>query len=274
MKFVAPALKHSIAIVVVVVVFLVPFAFIVLTAAKDAQQASLFNFSWPTKWVFWENLVTVVQARDYQLLLAFWNSLVLTVVSVAIVVVVASMAAFVLQRRPSKLNGVVNALILLGLIIPPAIVPTIWALQGLGIYRTLFGLILVEVAFQFSFCVLLFRAFIHTVPGELDEAAVLDGAGPLRLFFKIVFPVLRPVIVTVIVITSVGVFNDFTNPLYFLPGDENATIQLTLYNFQSQFNTSWNLLAMDILLITIPPLILFLVFNKQIVSGMAAGAVK
>ena len=98
------------------------------------------------------------------------------------------------------------------------------------------GLILIEVAFGLSFCVLLFRAFIATIPRELDEAALIDGAGPLRLFFRVIFPLLRSVIVTVIVVQSVVVFNDFQNPLYFLPGDENATVQLTLYNFQSQFN--------------------------------------
>ena len=80
--------------------------------------------------------------------------------------------------------------------------------------------------------------------------------------------------ITVIVVQSVAIFNDFTNPLYYLPGADNATVQLTLYNFQSQFNSSFNLLFMDILLITIPPLIVFLIFNRQIVEGMTAGAVK
>ena len=124
-------------------------------------------------------------------------------------------------------------------------VPTIWVLQGLGLFKTLPGLILVEVAFGLSFSVLLFRAFMATIPRELDEAAIIDGAGPLRLFFRVIFPLLRPVVVTVIVVQSVVVFNDFVNPLYFLPGDDNATVQLTLFNFQSQFNTQWNLLFTD-----------------------------
>lgn len=274
MKTALPIVKHTIALGVVLIVFIVPFAFILLTAAKDSQQASLFNFSWPTEWHLFDNIVEVVQARDYQLVLAFFNSLVLTVFSVTIVIVVAAMTAFVLQRRRSRANDFVNLIVLLGLIIPPAIVPTIWVLQGLGIYRTLFSLILIEVAFNFSVCVVLFRSFVATVPRELDEAATLDGAGPLKLFFRVVFPILRPVAVTAIVVTTVAVFNDFTNPLYFLPGDANATIQLTLFNFQSQFSTQWNLLATDILLITIPPLVMFLIFNRQIVAGMAAGAVK
>ena len=179
-----------------------------------------------------------------------------------------------LQRRPSRWTGIVNFLVLAGLIIPPAVVPTIWVLQGLHLFKTLHGLILIEVAYGLSFSVLLFRAFIATIPRELDEAAIIDGAGPMRLFFQIILPLLRPVIVTVIVVQSVAIFNDFTNPLYYLPGNDNVTVQLTLYNFLSQFNTSYNLLFMNILLITIPPLIVFLFFNRQIVAGLTAGAVK
>ena len=139
---------------------------------------------------------------------------------------------------------------------------------------TLHGLILFEVAYGVSFSVLLFRAFIATVPRELDEAAIIDGAGPFKLFFGIVLPLLRPVVVTLIVTQSVAIFNDFTNPLYYLPGNKNVTLQLTLFNFQSQFNTSYNLLFMNILLITIPPLIVYIFFNRQIVAGLTSGAVK
>jgi raffinose/stachyose/melibiose transport system permease protein len=122
--------------------------------------------------------------------------------------------------------------------------------------------------------VLLFRAFVATIPRELDEAAIMDGAGPMRLFFRVILPLLRPVVVTSVLVQSVTIFNDFTNPLYYLPGKDNVTVQLTLYNFQSQFNTSYNLLFMNILLITIPPLVVFLFFNRQIVEGMMAGALK
>ncbi len=136
------------------------------------------------------------------------------------------------------------------------------------------GLILIEIAYSLSFSVPLFRAFIATIPRELDEAAILEGAGPFTLFFRIVLPLLKPVAVTVIVLQSVAIFNDFTNPRYYLPGAKNATVQLTPFNFQSMFNTSYNLLFMNILLITIRPLIMFLFFNRQIVEGMTAGAVK
>jgi raffinose/stachyose/melibiose transport system permease protein len=262
------------AILVSVFVFLVPFAFIVLTAVKDRQEAALLQFSWPDRFMLVENIQQVVAARDYMLLTAFVNSTILTVVSVSLMVILAAMVGFVLQRRRGRWTKLVNLLVLSGLIIPPAVVPTIWVLQGLSLFDTLPGLILVEVAFGLSFSILLFQAFFATVPRELDEAAVIDGASPLRLFFQVVFPLLRPVTVTVIVVQSVHVFNDFVHPLYFTPGEENATVQLTLFNFQSQFASQMNLLFTDILLITIPPLIMFLFFNRQIVAGMTAGAVK
>lgn len=264
----------AVAIVLSFVVFVIPFVFIVLTAVKDRTQAADLSFSWPHQFRFMQNFVQVVEARDYMLVIAFINSTILTVTSVAGMVVLAAMAGFVLQRRKSRWNGFINFLVLAGLIIPPAVVPTIWVLQKFGLFKTMPGLILIEIAYGLSFCILLFRAFVATIPRELDEAAIIDGAGPLKLFFRVVFPLLRSVIVTVVVVQSVNVFNDFVNPLYFLPGDKNATVQLTLYNFSGQYSTQYNLLFMDILLITIPPLIMFLFFNRQIVAGMTSGAIK
>ena len=264
----------GLSILVSIVVFLVPFTFIVLTALKDRKEASLRQFSLPTTWHFWDNLVQVFQTRDFMIVTAFVNSTILTVASVTLLVVFGAMCGFIMQRRPSIWTRIAGFLVLAGLIIPPAVVPTIWVMQGLGLFKTLHGLILIEVAYGLSFTILLFRAFIATIPRELDEAATIDGAGPIRLFFQVVLPLLRPVAVTVIVVQSVAIFNDFTNPLYYLPGNQNVTVQLTLYNFQSQFSTSYNLLFMNILLITIPPLLVYLFFNRQIVAGMTAGAVK
>ena len=264
----------GVAIAVFSVVFLLPFAFILLTALKSQQDSALLSFSWPTSFHFLQNLQDVLAARDYILIVAFINSTILTVASVTVVVVLSAMCAFVLQRRKSRWNTLINLVFLSGLVIPPAVVPTIWVLQKLGLFKTMPGLILVEIAYALAFCVLLFQAFIASIPRELDEAAIIDGAGPVSLFFKVVFPLLKPIIVTIVVVQSVFVWNDFANPLYFLPGDENATVQLTLFNFQSQYNSSFNLLFMDILLVTIPPLVLFMFFQRQIVSGMTAGAVK
>ncbi|HVH94584.1 MAG TPA: carbohydrate ABC transporter permease, partial [Nocardioidaceae bacterium] len=244
------------------------------TASKTVSESSLLDFSWPQHFVLFENLKEALSANDYLMIIAFINSLILTVVSVAAMVLLGAMVAYVWQRRASRLNGAIGILVLAGLIVPPAVVPTIWVLQKVGLFKTMPGLILVEIAFGLPFCILLFRAFIASVPRDLDEAATVDGAGPVQIFFRIIFPVLRSVMMTVIILQTVFVYNDFQNPLYFLPGTENATIQVTLLSFQSQFTTQYNLLFANILLVTIPPLIMFLFFNRKIVEGMAAGSVK
>ena len=163
---------------------------------------------------------------------------------------------------------------MLGLMIPPAVIPTIWVMQGLHVYRTMFGMILVEIALQIPFDIMLYQGFVGTIPIELEEAARIDGCKKGRLFFQIVFPLLKPVTSTIVILNAVTIFNDFTNPLYFLPGTENATVQQTLYNFTGQFASSYNLLFADVILITLPMLLLFVVFNKKIVDGMAAGSIK
>jgi raffinose/stachyose/melibiose transport system permease protein len=260
------------ALLATLAVFVAPFAFILLTASMDRVQASQLQLALPKNPQVWQNLVEVFRTRDYQLVTAFLNSAILTVVSVSAMTLLSAMVAFLIQRRPDGFSRVANFLVMAGLIIPPAIVPTIWVLQRIGLFKSMPGMILIEVAYGLAFCTMIFRAFISTIPRELDEAAIVDGAGPIRLFFTIVFPLLKPTIVTAVVTQSVAVFNDFVNPLYYLPS--NPTVQLTLYNFQSQYTSQYNLLFMDILLITIPPLIVFVLFSRQMVAGMMSGAVK
>jgi raffinose/stachyose/melibiose transport system permease protein len=262
------------AIVLTAIFFLVPFAFILVIASKDKVESALLEFSWPENFVLFQNIQEALAARDYLMVIAFINSVILTVASVAALVIFSAMVAYVWQRRASRLNGAIGMLVLAGLIVPPAIVPTIWVLQKVGLFKTMPGLILIEIAFGLPFCILLFRAFIASVPRELDEAAVVDGAGPVQIFFRVILPVLKSVIMTVIILQTVFIYNDFQHPLYFLPGTQNATIQITLLNFQSQFTTQYNLLFATVLLVTIPPLIMFIFFNRKIVEGMAAGSVK
>lgn len=263
-----------IALAIAIVIFVVPFAFIFITASKSAEEAYSLQFSLPTDWQIFQNIVAVIETNDFMLLRAFGNSLLLTVFSVAGIVFFCSMVAYVIDRRPGKFSKVTNFFILAGLMIPPAIVPTIFVLQFLQLYGTFPGLILIEIAYNTSFTVLIYKSFISSIPRELDEAAILDGAGPIRLYFSVIFPLLKSVTITAIILNSVFVFNDFTNPLYYMNGAGSETVQLTLYNFTSQFQTNYNLLFMDILLITVPMVIMFAIFNKRIVAGMTAGAVK
>jgi raffinose/stachyose/melibiose transport system permease protein len=262
------------AIILSAIFFLVPFIFTFVIASMDRTQANELQLTWPQPFVLLDNIQEALAARDYLMVIAFINSIILTVASVAALVILSAMVAYIWQRRASRWSPVVNILVLAGLIVPPAVVPTIWVLQGLGLFRTMPGLIFIEIAYGLPFCILLFRAFIASVPRELDEAAVVDGAGSVQIFFRVIFPVLRSVIMTVIILQSVIIYNDFQNPLYFLPGTQNATVQLTLLNFQSQFTTQYNLLFATILLVAIPPLIMFIFFNRKIVAGMAAGSVK
>jgi raffinose/stachyose/melibiose transport system permease protein len=273
-KFLTGIWVDVLALIVFAIVFVVPFIFIFLTAAKTRGEAALFQFSWPSQFQLLDNLRQVLSFGDYRMFRALWNSTLLTVGSVTLIVLLSALVAFVLQRRQDRMASLVSSVMLAGLIIPPAVVPTIFLLQWLGIYKTLFGLIMVEVAYTMPFAILIFRAFMASIPSEIDEAAIMDGASPLQVFFSIILPLLKPAIITVIVTSAVGIYNDFTGPLYFLPGSENVTAQLTLFSFISQFSSQWNLLFADVLVITVLPLIMFLFFQRQIVSGMTAGAIK
>jgi len=273
-KFIAKTWIDGIALVVFGIIFVVPFIFIFLTAAKTGQEASLFQFSWPSKFQLLENIRDVIAFGDHRMLRALWNSTLLTVGSVTLIVLFSALVAYVMQRRGDRVASVVSSVMLAGLIIPPAVVPTIFLLQWTHLYKTLLGLILVEVAFTMPFATLIFRAFMANIPRELDEAAIIDGASPMHVFFSIILPLLQPAIITVIVTSSVGIYNDFVSPLYFLPGSANVTAQLTLFSFMSQFRSQWNLLFADVVVITIPPLIMFMFFQRQLVSGMTAGAIK
>ena len=273
-KFLAVSWLDAVALVIIGIIFVIPFIFIFLTAAKTRQEAALFQFTWPSQFLLFENLREVLVFGDYRMFRALWNSTILTVGSVTLIVLLSALVAFVLQRRQDRVASIVSSIMLAGLIIPPAVVPTIFLLQWIDLYKTLFGLILIEVAFTMPFATLIFRAFMANIPRELDEAAIIDGASPFRVFTSIILPLLKPAIITVIVTSSVGIYNDFTLPLYFLPGNENVTAQLTLFNFISQFNSQWHLLFADVVVITIPPLIMFMFFQRQIVSGMTAGAIK
>jgi len=257
-----------------VIIYIIPFYFIVLTSFKTRKEAARLDLAWPTQWQFAENCRKVFTANDYMVVRAFFNSLVITICAVSIIILVTSLLAFVIQRRNDRSSRAFNLLILAGLIVPSSVVPTYWVLDTLHIAKSMFGLIMVEVALNISFATILYRGFMGSIPQAIDEAAIIDGCGTLRLFFDIVLPLLKPVTATVAVVTTLHVYNDFVNPLYYLPGAKNATIQLSIYNFSGQYGSDWNLVCADILLISIPVVLMYIVFNKQIVDGMVMGSVK
>lgn len=256
-----------------IIIFIIPFAFMLVNSLKERRESNLLQLSLPEVLHF-ENYLEVFKANNYQILTAFKNSGSIVIGAVAILIVVGAMGGYVLQRRRDKTMQVVNSLIMAGLMVPAAILPTIWVLQKIGLYKTLAGMIFIETALQIPFTIMLYRGFMGSIPVELEEAGYIDGCTPWNIFMRIIFPLLKPVTATVVILNAVTIFNDFTNPLYFLPGAKNATVQLTLYNFMGQYSSSYNMLFADVILITVPMLILFIFFNKRIVDGMVAGAVK
>lgn len=266
-------LGDLIGLAVVFCVFVIPFLFMFVNSLKERREANLLRITWRDN-IRMDNYVEVLKTSNGIVLTAFKNSVILTFFSVVLLVILCSMAGYVLQRRKDRAVGVINVLIMTGLMVPPAIMPTIWVLQGLHIYKTLLGMILVETALLTPFTITLYRSYMSAIPKELEEVGYIDGCNRIQMFFRIIFPLLKPVNATVIILNAVSVFNDFTNPLYFLPGNANATIQLTLYNFMGKYSSSYNLLFADVIIITIPMVILFIIFNRQIVDGMVAGAIK
>ncbi|MGN8630599.1 carbohydrate ABC transporter permease [Blautia sp. HCP3S3_G3] len=260
-------------VLVTVIIFIIPFYFMFVNSLKSQQEANLLNIAWPSELHF-ENYSAVFSYANYQLLTAYKNSIILTLFTVIGLIFTGAMAGYVIQRRNDRVMKTISWVIMLGLMIPAAILPTINLLQKLHIYKTMFGMVMVEIALQTPFTVMLFRGYMASIPTELEEAARIDGCNPWQVFIQIINPLLKPIRATVIILTAVTTFNDFTNPLYFLPGADNTTVQLTLYNYKGQFSSSYNMLFADIILITIPMLILFIFFNKRIVDGMVAGSVK
>ena len=256
------------------IIFIVPFIYIILMAAKSSKEAALLRFSLPAQNLFFQNLKEVVAYGDYRMFRALLNSTLLTVGSVVLIVVFSALFAFVAQRKNDKSASILMSLLIVGLMIPPAVVPTIFLLQNLKIYKTMFGMIMIDVALFMPFATMIFRTAMSSIPRDLDEASYLDGASPLTIFFQVILPLLKPAIVTVVVTTSVNIFNDFVGPLYFLPGAKNITAPLTLYSFMSQFSTQWNLLFANVVVVSVIPLIIFIFFQRQLVAGMMGGAVK
>ena len=180
-------------------VFIVPFLFMLVNALKERREANLLSISLP-KEMHWENFLEVFRANDYQLITAFKNSGLLVFGSVVILILAGAMAGYVLQRRNDRVMGVANSLIMAGLMVPAAILPTIWVLQRLHLYKTLWGMILIETALQIPFTIMLYRGFMGSIPIELEEAGYIDGCSRWKIFSTIIFPLLKPVTSTVIIL--------------------------------------------------------------------------
>jgi raffinose/stachyose/melibiose transport system permease protein len=179
----------------------------------------------------------------------------------------------VIARRKERVTNACYYLFVLGLIVPIAFIPTYLVLNTLHLLGTYAGLILIFSTYGLPISVFLYAGFIKTIPSQLDEAAILDGCGPIRLFFQMIFPLLKPVTVSLFIFNFVGAWNDVMIPLFFSNSDKWA-LPLTVYNFYGTYQQSWNLIFADIIITVFPLLIIYIFGQKYIVSGMTAGAVK
>lgn len=267
-------IAEVITVLLILLLFGTVFYFVVINSFKSNAEASELSISLPREWNIFENYVYVFTYKDGIFWHALLNSFILTISSIAILIIVSGMTGFMVQRRKGKVSVISNILILAGLIVPPSIIPTYWMLKNLHLSGTITGLVFVEVATLFPYAVMLYRGFMVNIPEEIDEAALIDGCGPFRLYWNIVFPMLKPITATIIILRSVVVYNDFSNPLYFLQGSQNSMVQVCVYLFQSMFSSDWGYMFAAIVVVSIPPFILFILLNKQIMEGMTMGAVK
>lgn len=169
-----------------IIIFIFPFYFMFINSLKDRREANKLSIAFPTS-IHWENYLDVLKNNNYQVLIAFKNSFLIMLFAVAVLIIVCSMAGYVVQRRNDKVVNIISTLVMLGLMLPPAILPTIKLLQQLHIYKTMFGIVMIEIALQTPFTLMLYRGFVASVPKELEEAGYIDGCTNFQVFSKLCF---------------------------------------------------------------------------------------
>ncbi len=248
-----------------------PIYLVFINSFKTKGEAARMSIALPTEWHF-ENYTKVIE--DGKLIQGFTNSMTYSVLSTAVAVLLCAMAAYVMCRNRSKLNTMLYYFTICGLFIPVNFVTVMKVLQTLRLAETRAGLILVFTSSMIPFCVFTIKSFVSSVPVELDEAAVIDGAGPLQLFFGIIIPLLKPILATAFILEFMGVWNDFITPLYLTSKSSMWPMNLAVYNFFGKNASYWNLVFADIMLTCLPVIIIYLLGQKYIISGLTSGAVK
>jgi len=253
-----------------ILVFITPLWMVFINSLKEKKDARFFALGLPRHWM-WDNYQTVIQVGNVAR--AFMNGLIVAGGSVVIVLTFSSIAAFVLSRSHSRWARTAYYIFLCGLVIPVAFVPTYLILDTLKLFNTYLGLILISATYGLPMSIFLYTGFVKTIPRELDEAAFLDGCPPIKMVFEVIFPLLRPITITLFIFNFVGCWNDIQVPLYF-SNTSKWNLPLTVYNFYGTYGSSWNLVFADIVLTVAPLLLLYLLCQKYIITGMTAGAVK
>ncbi len=252
-------------------VIFVPLYFVVINSFKTKQESSLLEIGLPKAWNIVENYT--VMFRQAKIGTAFVNSIIVSVCSVTLIILCASLMGFVLQRRKTKFTGILKVFVIVGIILPVQIIPSFFITQKLQMNKIL-AYILIMAATNLPYSVFLYMGYFRSISKELDEAACIDGASALYTFFKIIFPLARPITVTVLILNYMSVWNEFGVALYYLNDNEHFTLPLTIYSFFGRYSNEWNLVFANVIVCTLPVLILYLILQKQIIGGMTAGAVK
>jgi len=262
------------AMIVLAVLFFIPIYYLIVTTFKSPEQATLHPLSFPSSLGF-EHYRDAWHAMDYPKVLG--NTAIVAVSSVVGIILFASMAAYSLARREHAVNRVIFFFFLAGMMVPfqMGLVSLFKLINSLGIMDTLLAVICVNIGGGVVLAIFLFKSFIETsVPLELEEAAFIDGASVQRTFWLIAFPLLTPVTATVAILSTLNVWNDFLNPLLFLQSRDNSLILLEVYRNIGQFSVDWTSLFPMLLLGVAPLMIFYLVMQKYIIKGVAAGALK
>jgi raffinose/stachyose/melibiose transport system permease protein len=252
----------------------IPLWLLVVTSGKSNGASASPDLALPTTWHFFDNYAQAITQGG--VLLAFLGSLVITVPSVILVLVLGSAAAWVLARRSSRLTGALYAIGISGIILPPAVITTVLTLKDLGLDQTAIGMIGVYVGMFLATAIFFITGFVRTIPAELEEAARIDGAGPLTVFLRVILPLLKPVLATAAILVTISVWNEVFYAFFVLSGGSITTMPLGLFNVasQSQYVKNWNLIFAYVVIMSIPMIVTFLIGQRRIIAGVTSGAVK
>lgn len=275
----ARSILANVILICVCLAYLFPIYIIVVNAFKTRAELYENVLAFPKTFSF-QYFIKAMDKMEF--LNALKNSLIVTLISIAIIVVLASMCAWMLARTDNKLSKFIFMLFVATMLIPfqTLMMPMMQTLTffndklHLPVIDSLGGVIFCYIGFGASMSVFLFHGFVKSVPVALEEAATIDGCSKFGVFWRIVFPMLKPVTMTVIILDVIWIWNDYLLPSLVLTSKANRTIPLSTANFFGQFTIQWNLAMAGLTLTIIPVIIFYLCAQKYIVKGVAAGAVK
>ena len=272
-RSVAGILQPIATVLAVVLLLGVPFWLVISTAGKDQAEALNPNLAPPSQWQLFENFAQVF--TDGRMTLGFLGSLLVMVPAVLGVLILGSMAAWILGRRSSRGLAVIYALAISGIVLPPAVVTIVLLLRQLGLAGTPVGMIGVYMGMYLSTVIFFVTGFVRTIPQELEEAARVDGAGPVKVFVRIILPLLMPVLATATILICLYIWNDVFYAL-FVVGGRLDTLPLNLFQVASAglYLQNWHLIFAYIILMSLPLLLVFVFAQRKIISGITSGAVK